>query len=341
MIKWLTDNPQAAAGFAAATVALLGVLLTFVSLIMTGQQNKAQIAAMKEDREAARLQFEAQREAMKEEKEAAKLRHETQQKAMKEDRETARLQHEAQREAMLADREAAQTERKIARDAALSDRFARAINLLKSDSLHIRMGALFELKKLGLEMPEDQESIVRILGPFIREGIENAELLELPSPAKCEKWDEVWPRPKDDIFISGEIVSLFNEQITSDVFYVYLRRLEAEKLYLRGLQLRRTNLFGANFQESYLYDAQLQKTHLIGAQFQGANLVRAQFQGANLQWAQLQGANLYKTDLRGAIQLDAEQLLYAKNVEQAHLDDKLRTEYDRLKAEQDKTNQEA
>jgi len=232
---------------------------------------------------------------------------------MQADRWAAKLQFDVQREEMQADREAAQAERKAARDAALSDRFTRAIDHLKDESLAIRMGALFELKKIGLEAPDNQKDIVRILGPFIQEEIENRELLE-------PRHEYDLPRPKEDIFIAGEIVSLFYEQTGCIVHLMYL---EAKKLNLIGLQLNGADLRGAKLQGAMLSYAQLQGAILDFAQLQGTNLVEVQFQGASLSGAKLQGALI-----------SAEQLLEAINVEYAYLDDDLRAEYNRLKAEQ-------
>ena len=195
---------------------------------------------------------------------------------------------------------------KLERDGRMSDRLTRAIeNLHNKESLAVREGALFELKRLGLDFPREQENIVRILGPFIREGIENTPREEVPT------------RPDDDVFIAGEIVSLFfNETGCS----VNLRYLKAEKLDLGQLQLQGADLEVAQFQRANLFSAQLQRANLFSAQLQGANLFLAQLQSAVI------------TD---------RQLLTAENVDCACLSDGMHILYNRLKAEQNKTNQEA
>ena len=188
---------------------------------------------------------------------------------------------------------------------ARNSRFTYAIEHLKDESLAIRMGALFELKKLGLEDDGFQENIVQILGPFVREGIENKELL------LSLEYGGGLLQPNEDIYIACEITSLFWEQTG---YRISLNYLQAEKLRLS--------------------DINLQGAYLIGANFQGASLSWAQLQGASLSYAQFQGANLDFTHLEGAKHLTVAQLFAAVNVYTAKLDPALRAEYDRLKAEQ-------
>jgi len=278
MREWLAENMPIMTGLVTAMVALFGVGLTTVSLIMTGRNNKAQRAAMKEDRAAV------------------------------------------------------MAEKQTARNAALSDRFARAIELLKDDSLAIRMGALFELKKLGLEAPEDQQDIVRILGPFIREGIENKDLLLPPKYPDIHK--ETMHRPADDIFIACEVVSLFYDE-KEKAGYEWAEnpcRVALQNLKAESLELRRINLNGAD-----LYCAHFEKADLWHVHFKGAGLYNARVNEANLRGALLKGAELINTDLTGtylkeARYLTAEQLIVAIGVGHAILDDNLRAQLERLKA---------
>ena len=201
---------------------------------------------------------------------------------------------------------------KLDRDGKMSDRLTRAIeNLHNKESLAVREGALFELKRLGLDFPREQENIVTILGPFIREGIED-------TPRK----EDGLARPSDDVFIACEIVSLFNEKTGC---CVDLERLQAEKINLGRMQLQGAMLLDANFQDASLICAKLQGAILFWAYLQRATLDSANFQGAKLLGAHLQGA-------KG---LTAKQLLDAEFVEEARLDDDLCAAYNRLKSERD------
>jgi hypothetical protein len=170
-------------------------------------------------------------------------------------------------------------------------RFTSAIEHLKDNALPIRMGALFELKKLGLESHEDQENIVRILGPFIREGMENEALLVDSKDPKGRK------TPQQDIFIACEIAALFYGK---SKVREKLDCLQATNLNLGGIQLQGADLMVANLQGADLVEANLQGAFLWRANLQGADLVAAKLQGADLGQANLQGANLGLANLQGA-----------------------------------------
>jgi len=229
----------------------------------------------------------------------------------------------------------------IQRDIARSNRFTSAIEHLKDESLAIRMGALFELRTLGREEEKLQENILRILGPFVREGIENRDLLLPP------KTDNGLPRPKEDVFLACEILAIFWN--THRYTNTTLDHLQAEKIDLSYIDLTATDLSYANFKGSNLMYANLQRSNLFNAQLQGVS-----FCGVNLYYANLRGANIqnasfidvdldttnymeYHLSLASARNLTAEQLMEAIIDDTVFLDDDLRAEYDRLKAEQPTT----
>ena len=213
---------------------------------------------------------------------------------------------------------------------ARSKRFTSAIEHLKDDALHIRMGALFELKKLGLETPADQENIVRILVPFIRNGIENEELLIQSAEDKNRK------QPNEDVFIACEITSLFWQQ--SQVCANLIGLNASKNFYLRGLDLQGAYLFAANLQGAYLAGANLQGAYLHVANLQEAILNDSNLQGVDLYHANLRGAylpvaNLQGADLSSSLNLTAKQLQWARIDDTTLLDNDLRTEYEALLAE--------
>ena len=253
-------------------------------------------------------------------------------------------------------------ENKAKREDARSERFSRVIEHLRDDSLTIRMAALLELKRMGLESNEYQANIVRFLNMYICKGIENKDLLLQPKTVND------LPRPKEDVFLACEIASLFWNRTSSTVS---LDRLQAEKVDLErfdldGFRLENANLLDSNLNSATLKGASLEAASLEGACFDGATLEGAWLRRANLQGASLNGvklkdvnfeeANLTKADLtwsnlqgadfKGAIiqgaifewaevqdakNLTAEQLLEAYVDDTTLLDPDLRAEYDRLK----------
>ena len=195
--------------------------------------------------------------------------------------------------------------KKIELEKTASYRFGDAVARLQDDNLGVRMGALYELKKLGVSSPSEQKNIVRILSFYMQEGIEK----ENQTPSRYNQK----LRPDEGVFEAGEIASMFFKKAECRVDLSYLMA-----------------------KEKNLNSMQLQGAWLNKAQLQRASLIKTQLQNADLFEAQLQGADLNRANLTGAINLTAAQLLKAKNVEKAILDPSLRAEYDRLKAEQEK-----
>lgn len=83
---------------------------------------------------------------------------------------------------------------------------------------------------------------------------------------------------------------------------------------------------GANFKDAFLIKAQLQNAFLIKANFSNAYLMEADLQNSYLMGADFENASLYKADLRGAKGLTAEQLMKAKTLYLAKLDEELQRE---------------
>ena len=203
-------------------------------------------------------------------------------------------------------------EKAAQREDARSERFTRAIEHLKDDALAIRMGALFELKKLGLASPEDQADILRILAPYIRDHIERRD--DFRSSAKYEGT----LRAEEDVYVAGKVASLLDKQTE---YRLSLNYLDAKNIYLSKITLVNAKLSHANFS--------------------GAILRKVNLRGADLNQANLQKANLVGADLRQAENLTATQLLEAIIDDTTLLDDDLRAEYESLKAKIDAAKKEA
>jgi len=187
-------------------------------------------------------------------------------------------------------------EKEAQREAIRSNRFTSAIEHLKDESLAIRMGALFELKKLGLEDEALQESIARILNPFICEGIENENLLH--EVGRRNGSDEYWGllEPNDDIFLACEITSLF---FRSTGCTISLHNLQAEKRHLQGIDLSGAKLSNANLEGAWIDHANLEGADFHFANLEGAHLSYTNFQGADFRYTNLEEAELVDTNLKG------------------------------------------
>ena len=92
---------------------------------------------------------------------------------------------------------------------------------------------------------------------------------------------------------------------------------------LNRSQLQKSYASGANFDNTFLMAADFSKAFLIKASFKNAFLTEANLRGAFMMGVDLDNATLYKADLREAEGLTVEQLLRAKSLHQALLDDSL------------------
>lgn len=95
---------------------------------------------------------------------------------------------------------------------------------------------------------------------------------------------------------------------------------------LNQANLSRSYASGANFSSTFLIKTNLEGAFLIKANFENALLTEANLRGSVLMGANLKNANLLKADLRGVEGLTLEQLLEAKTLQNALIDDHLRQE---------------
>lgn len=103
-----------------------------------------------------------------------------------------------------------------------------------------------------------------------------------------------------------------------------LNQANFENSNLNQASMRSAYASGANFKDAYLIKSQLQGALLIKANFSNAYLMEADLQNSFLMGADFENASLYKADLRGAKGLTAEQLMRAKTLYLAKIDDDLR-----------------
>jgi len=235
----------------------------------------------------------------------------------------------------------------IDKNTAKSDRFSRAIERLSDKSLAVRMGALFELQKLGDDSKSYRPDILEVLSTFVREHIENKEYWNLPNENEAERARDL-PSLYDDVRLAGKILSEIyrsNNKLRASLEY-----LHAKGLYLGHLQLQGADLKKADFQGARLHHTNLQNTLLIGADLREATLFDTNFEGADFGYANSRepvfgstvkkintnmfAAHFIGANLQRAKNLTAEQLLSAHIDDTTFLDPDLRAEYDRLKAEQ-------
>jgi Pentapeptide repeats (8 copies) len=187
-----------------------------------------------------------------------------------------------------------------------STRFFEAAQLLASDKLEGRLGALYALRSLVQDSPDEYSRVVETLCAFLRAHGERATPTEPPEGAL-----EVAPFEQPaDVKAAFAIVTRLkrpsnDDRTVIDLSGAQLENLDARGAMFKGARLQKANLMGADLQGIDLRGAEcqgvnlsygrLEKANLQGASFDDAILREAQFDEVNMQAAWFIGA-----DLRGA-----------------------------------------
>jgi len=169
------------------------------------------------------------------------------------------------------------TTQQINREGQITDRYTRTIEQLGSESLELRLGAIYALERIAKDSEADRETITEILTTFIR----------VHAP---------WPSPQPDDPAMRKL-----ERRATDVQAVLdvLRRRaypRGDFLNLADTDLRNAYLASGDFRGAFLWGAHLEESYLGGMDLRGASLNQADLTDAVLEEADLRGA-----DLDGAI----------------------------------------
>ena len=203
----------------------------------------------------------------------------------------------------------AEASAELERDAKFAALLTRAIEHLGNESIAIRKGAIYELRRLAVDSEKDRESVVEILSGFVREGIE-----KLSSPEPPGNGEEL-PKPEADIFIAAEVLSFLYQGYgcRASLEGLQAEHVNLDRVELRGVKLSRAKFTGTSLNGAFLNEANLSRAYLGGAglKSQGTNLIGANLIGANLRctWlgnacftvAILDGADLSEAHLHNTI----------------------------------------
>jgi hypothetical protein len=219
----------------------------------------------------------------------------------------------ALRNAQAASRnsEAAVRNAVVANDRLVTERFAKAIELLGSDKLEVRLGGVYGLERLAKDSRErDSSTILEVLCAYVRE--------HAPGPVRDQRGQasggdaEATPHPATDV--QAALTALGRRQRIDGEPAMDLRITDLRGADLVGADLRGALLFFAHLEGAYLWGgAHLEGAHMEGACLDGAKLMDVYLRGADLRGVSLRGADLSSahlegTDLSAATGLTAEQI---------------------------------
>ncbi len=187
----------------------------------------------------------------------------------------------------------AQDNLRVTEEGKLTDRFSKAVELLGSGNLDVRLGGIYALERIARDSQKDHWTVMEVLTAFVREN----------SPYNPEEYEEV-EKPKEvklreDIqaimTVIGKRIWIETEPKSLNLQNVDLGKCFLSKANLSGVDLRRTSLWKANLSGANLTEANLVGTDLIEADLNKAKLIKA-----NLSRAYLRGVSLIEADLSEA-----------------------------------------
>jgi hypothetical protein len=199
------------------------------------------------------------------------------------------------------------------------------VELLGSDKLETRLGAIYALEHIAQESRERHWPIMETLTAFVRDKAR----MHWPDAVAWEDILEAEDRPRpEDVQAALTVVGRRRPDYDGDGHRLNLSRTNLAHVQLEGARLEKADLSGAFIVGAYLFQARLNHAFLSNACLDGANLrfarltsatlTRTSLCGSDLREAALDTANLTNAtlsracligaDLRGTVGLTQEQL---------------------------------
>jgi uncharacterized protein YjbI with pentapeptide repeats len=187
-----------------------------------------------------------------------------------------------------------------------SERFSRSVEQLGSESLPVRIGALYSFSRLMRDSKVDQQVIVEILSSFIRlqarEAAANDQKMRLPPTDILAALHVLYEQPLPRLSMRLAFVNLSGY----DLSYTGWREAYLVGAHLTGTKLKHADLTDANLDGAHLNGADLTGAHLNGVHLNGAHLNGADLSYADLTGAHLNGAHMRHADLTDATLIEVD-----------------------------------
>jgi hypothetical protein len=196
---------------------------------------------------------------------------------------------------------------RVTEEGKLTERFSKAVELLGSENLDVRLGGIYALERIARDSQKDHWTVMEILTAFVRERSIAANPPE-PAPHGLSQTDK--PSDSQESTRQPEAYKVVTTDIQAALTVIGRRkwvdqetarqcldfRIAAlQRADLSGAKLRRANFRGADLTGADLTHVDLTEAILFGTDLSGANLT-----GAKLVQARLLLTTLDKTILEGA-----------------------------------------
>ena len=208
---------------------------------------------------------------------------------------------ERQVDAAQKQMEAAQLQAQTTQMALLNDRYQRASEMLGSETLAVRLGGIYALRRLAEEHPNVfHAQCMELLCAFVRNPTRDANV---KVPAQ-QDWHVVDPRVREDVQAAISFVGLRGlARVTDDITQQF--DIDLRGANLAGADLSRYCLDGADLTDATLAYAKLGNAFFADTIMTGANLVGARMEGvilsgSNCKWATFESVHARSANFSGA-----------------------------------------
>lgn len=204
----------------------------------------------------------------------------------------------------------------IAEQGQITERFTKAIELLGSETVDVRLGAIYALERLGRDSPADLPQVVSVLTAFVRGHAPTGQ--DCPGAQVHDPTFTgprvVDPQPAEDIQAAVTVIGRRNPSHSGpdriDLSETCLAGINLSGAHLVQVNLRSTNLEqadlteatldGADFYSAFLFGTTFTRASLVDVDFTNAKVSRATGSGAILRGAKFDNTQLLVSDLGGA-----------------------------------------
>jgi hypothetical protein len=193
----------------------------------------------------------------------------------------------------------------VTEEGKLTDRFSKAVELLGSKELDVRLGGIYALERIAKDSQKDHRTVMEVLTAYVREHSprkeeEESQEVSLNGIFKPIELPIVSTDIQAVLTVIGRRKRQNNEYGVIDLSHSWLMRADLNNADLGWADLNQVNLRLASLNRANLSRAFLIRTDLRGAMLRGANLSGAHLLAADISGAHLIEANLSEAHLTGA-----------------------------------------
>lgn len=204
---------------------------------------------------------------------------------------------------------------KITEEGKITDRFSKAVEMLGSTNLDVRLGGIYALERIASDSPKDHWTAIEVLTAFIREHAKISDQTSTSSNTAVDaKRKDLMSRITIREILAASIDSTAPSDIQAALTALGRRKFSNDEEVAEGdplkmpqltMNLNRVNLAGASFRLGdfryvQLEGGNLEAADLTGVKMDGAFLRQATLKGAILIVESLKGASLTGANLEGA-----------------------------------------